>query len=306
MMNNSVNFGQLVAKAMESAELEGMRNVVEKELLHYDILYCLDRDGLLRDLTFQGGTSLRLCYGGNRFSEDLDFAGGLEFSADDLRNIKVCIEDYLGARYGLEVTVKEPAELKHEPGYEEIRVDKWQVSVTTSPEKRDMPKQRIKIEIANIPAYTRSPMTLARNYAVLPDGYGDTLVMCETLDEIMSDKLISLAATTKYIRYRDLWDLPWLLQQGASYNVDLIRRKIQDYRIPDYKELLARRLQSIDAIVGDGGFYNEMRRFLPQQVFDRTLGRAEFIVYLSDRLKSLLSSLQQDLQGRSTHDSFRM
>ena len=91
-------------------------------------------------------------------------------------------------------------------------------------------------------------MTLARNYAVLPDGYGDTLVMCETLGEIMSDKLISLAATTKYIRYRDLWDLPWLLQKGASYDVDLIRRKIQDYRIPDYKELLARRLQSIDTI----------------------------------------------------------
>lgn len=149
-------------------------------------------------------------------------------------------------------------------------------------------------------------MTLARNYAVLPDGYGDTLVMCETLGEIMSDKLISLAATTKYIRYRDLWDLPWLLQQGASYDVDLIRRKIEDYRIPDYKELLARRLQSIDTIVSEGRFYNEMRRFLPQQVFDRTLGRTEFIGYLSDRLKSLLNSLQQELQGNNANDSFRM
>ncbi|CDG92427.1 hypothetical protein XBP1_330002 [Xenorhabdus bovienii str. puntauvense] len=28
---------------------------------------------------FQGGTSLSLCYGGNRFSEDLDFAGGKDF-----------------------------------------------------------------------------------------------------------------------------------------------------------------------------------------------------------------------------------
>jgi len=271
-----------------------------------DILYCLDKDGLLKDLTFQGGTSLRLCYGGNRFSEDLDFAGGTDFSNADLRNIKVCIEDYLGARYGLEVTVKEPSELRHEPGYEEIRIDKWQVSVTTAPEKRDMPKQRIKIEIANIPAYTRRPMALTRNYEVLPDGYADTLVMCETLDEILSDKLISLAATTKYVRYRDLWDLPWLLQQNATYDIGLIRKKIQDYRIPDYDELLAKRLESVDRIIGDVRFYGEMQRFLPQQVFDRTLGRAEFMGYLSDRLKVLLSGLQRALQGNGAGDVFRM
>jgi len=30
------------------------------------------------------------------------------------------------------------------------------------------------------------------NFAVLPDGYGDTLVLTETLDEIMTDKLESI------------------------------------------------------------------------------------------------------------------
>lgn len=305
-MNQRVNFADLVGQAMESAELDGMRNVVEKELLHYDILYCLDREGLLQDLTFQGGTSLRLCYGGNRFSEDLDFAGGISFSGTDLKNLKSCIEDYLGTRYGLEVAVKEPAELRNEPGYEEIRIDKWQVSVTTAPERRDMPKQRIKIEIANIPAYTRKPLSLTRNYSVLPDGYSDTLVMCESLDEIMSDKLISLAATTRYIRYRDLWDLPWLLQQNAVYDIDLLRKKINDYKIPDYEALLSQRIQSVGTIVGDGRFYNEMKRFLPQQVFDRTLGRKEFITYASERLLSLLVSLQNELSGKVQDKPFTM
>lgn len=305
-MNQKVNFAVLVSQAMESAELEGLRSVVEKELLHYDILYCLDNAGLLQDLTFQGGTSLRLCYGGNRFSEGLDFAGGTEFSGSHLKNMKTCIEDYLGTRYGLEISVKEPNELRREPGYEEIRIDKWQVSITTSPERRDMPKQRIKIEIANIPAYTRVPMGLSRNYTVLPDGYADTLVMCETLDEVMSDKLISLVATTKYVRYRDIWDLPWLLQQNAAYDIELIRRKIQDYRIPNYSELLKIRLGSIDQIVSDGRFEAEMRRFLPQTVFDRTLGRAEFTGYLSNRLKTLLSSLQKELEGEGRGNPFLM
>jgi predicted nucleotidyltransferase component of viral defense system len=305
-VNQKVNFAVLVSKAMESAALEGMRNVVEKELLHYDILYCLDKADLLQNLTFKGGTSLRLCYGGNRFSEDLDFAGGTAFSGADLKNMKTCIEDYLGERYGLEVNVKEPNELRNEPGYEDIRIDKWQVSVTTSPERRDMPKQRIKIEIANIPAYTRTPLALTRNYSVLPDGYADTLVMCETLNEVMCDKLIALVATTKYVRYRDIWDLPWLLQQNASYDIELIRMKIQDYRIPDYEELLTHRLQDIDQIVGDGRFSAEMRLFLPHEVFDRTLGRREFTGYLSNRLKSLLSGLQQELKGNGRDDSFLM
>ncbi|MEQ9920898.1 nucleotidyl transferase AbiEii/AbiGii toxin family protein [Pectobacterium brasiliense] len=305
-MNQKVNFAELVSKAVESAELEGLRNVVEKELLHYDILYCLDNAGLLEQLTFQGGTSLRLCHGANRFSEDLDFAGGVAFSGADLKNMKACIEDYLGNRYGLEVNVKEPNELRNEPGYEEVRIDKWQVSVTTAPEKRDMPRQRIKIEIANIPAYTRTPMTLKRNYEVLPDGYSDTLVMCETLNEVMCDKLVSLVATTRYTRYRDVWDLPWLIQQNATYDIDLIRKKIQDYRIPNYDELLAQRIQSIDQVVGDGLFSAEMQRFLPQAVFDRTLGREAFSQYLSSELKALLSALQQALKGEGGKVPFVM
>src|SRR5690554_7620706 len=66
------------------------------------------------------------------------------------------------------------------------------------------------------------------NYQFLPSGYSDLLVMTETLDEIMADKVISLAATKKYVRNRDIWDLPWLLQQGATLNIDLVKRKVRD------------------------------------------------------------------------------
>jgi predicted nucleotidyltransferase component of viral defense system len=57
--------------------------VIEKELLHYDILDELDRFSLLARLSFQGGTCLRLCYGSERYSEDLDFAGGSDFNHRD-------------------------------------------------------------------------------------------------------------------------------------------------------------------------------------------------------------------------------
>lgn len=53
-----------------------MLSVIERELLHYEIPQALEAKGLLEMLVFQGGTCLRLCHGADRYSEDLDFAGG--------------------------------------------------------------------------------------------------------------------------------------------------------------------------------------------------------------------------------------
>ncbi|MDC9613262.1 nucleotidyl transferase AbiEii/AbiGii toxin family protein [Xenorhabdus khoisanae] len=272
-MPEQADFNIVVDEIVSQDGLSNIRPVVEKELLHYDILYCLAKDGLLKSLTFQGGTSLRLCYGSNRFSEDLDFAGGRGFCSTDLSRIKESVEKYLGGRYGLEVSVKEPSELRKEPKYADVKVDKWQISVTTAPERRDLPKQRIKIEIANIPAYTKNPRALTRNYAVLPDGYSDTIVSVEELTEIMADKLLSFPATTSHIRHRDMWDLVWLKQQNVEPDIDLIKRKLSDYHLTDFADQLQARLDSIGAIIESGTFQEEMKRFIPAPVYSRTIGQ---------------------------------
>jgi len=120
------NFKSLVELAMRADGYSHMRPVIEKELLHYDLLFALDKEGLLDRLTFQGGTSLRLCYGSARLSEDLDFVGGKDFVTSHLEDMKNCIENYVGKRYGLEVSVKEPSEMEKEKNYQDIKVDKWQ------------------------------------------------------------------------------------------------------------------------------------------------------------------------------------
>lgn len=107
MKMTEVDFEALVDMAMRDPHVAQMGPVIRKELLHYDILLCLNRSGMLDDLVFQGGTS------------------------------------------------KEPAVLRQEPDYAMLKVDKWQISMVTSPGRRDLPRQRIKIEVANIPAYTR-------------------------------------------------------------------------------------------------------------------------------------------------------
>lgn len=296
-MIDPTDFETLVARAMAEPGRQAMRPVIEKELLHFDILFALDREGLLDDLTFQGGTSLRLCYGASRFSEDLDFAGGRDFQSDKVAAIKACIETYVSRRYRLEVTVKPPRVLCHEPAYAEVKVDKWQVAVVTSPSRPDLPKQRIKLEIANIPAHTRQARSLQVHYPFLPDGYSDLLVLCESLDEILADKLVSLVNTQKYVRHRDIWDLQWLKQQGATPNIGLVKQKLRDYRVGDYVGKATAMIDRLPEIIGGDAFKREMTRFLPADTLERTLYKAKFTDFLCRELSETLGAVVSELEG---------
>src|SRR5476649_393496 len=134
-------FDQLVAEALKNQpDLATLRIVVEKELLHHDILRILSQTTLLTDLTFMGGTCLRACYGGIRLSEDLDFTGGKNFSRDSLSTMGRLLTNSLNEKYGLQVIVSEPVkDIKN--------VDTWKIKIETRPQQRHLPAQRINIDI---------------------------------------------------------------------------------------------------------------------------------------------------------------
>lgn len=301
------NFNDLVDLAMQEPGRTAMRPVVEKEILHYDIFHALDKAGLLNDLVFQGGTSLRLCRGSNRFSEDLDFAGGRDFTSQKMQAIKACIEKHLGTRYGLLVEVKEPKEMAALPDYENVRVDKWQVSVETSPERRDLPRQRIKLEIANIPAYTRELVPLRQNYDFLL-GYGQLLVNAETIDEILADKLVAFPASVKNIRYRDIWDIAWLVQQGAKLDPALVESKVVDYHIDGYSRLLDEAIARLPELIDGRPFVEQMTRFIDADTISRTLGNPAFSAYLNSTVGQIFDALAAHFRGEQdpAAGSFRM
>lgn len=268
----------LVAMALEDDHDESRSPVIQKELLHYDILFCLSQAGLLDGLVFQGGTSLRLCYGSGRYSEDLDFVGGRDFTSSTLTGLKDRIKAYLEKRYGLDVTVKEPAALRKEPAYAALNVDRWQVSIVTDPGRRDRPRQRTRIEIANVPAYVVEDRKLQANYRFLPDGYRDVRLAVESMDEIMADKLVALVTSQKYVRHRDIWDLAWLRERGATIRPDLVERKIEDYRESDYSAKLDLLIKRVPSMITDA-FREEMERFLRPDVYDRTLANPGYRHY---------------------------
>lgn len=300
------SFADMVNHAMRDPALSGLRPVVEKELLHYDILFALEREGLLDNLTFQGGTSLRLCHGSPRFSEDLDFVGGKAFAPAQLSEIRDCVEAHISQRYDLQIRVKNPKEMREDVTYFGVKTDRWQVSVITNPGRRDLPQQKIKLEVANVPAYTselRSPM---RNYKMLPDGYEDMMIGTETLDEIMADKIVSLAACTTYKRHRDIWDLQWLKSKGAVVMTDLISHKIEDYGIDDYRSLLEDRISTIVETVHSREFTDEMSRFIAPSARKRTFDRPGFIGFLAREVSETLVAAEKQLYRPDTEPEFDM
>ncbi|TKU59054.1 nucleotidyl transferase AbiEii/AbiGii toxin family protein, partial [Citrobacter sp. wls711] len=102
-----------------------------------------------------------------------------------------------------------------------------------------------------------------------------------------------------YVRHRDIWDLRWLKQQGARVRTDWVRNKVADYFIDDYPQKLATMLERLPDIIKGDAFRNEMARFIPQDVQERTLHKEKFFVFLTAEITGLLQQVQRDFQGNS-------
>ena len=262
------------------------RSFVQKEFLHYEILHGMHRTGALARMVFQGGTALRLCYGSPRFSEDLDFCGGANFNPQVLQGFGARIEQMIARKYKLNSRVKEP-KLRQGGGDKKVGVWRYWLIVEVRPDKRDLPHQRVKVEVANVEAHTSAPRTLARNYSVLADGYDSTFVRVETLEEIVADKLIALADAHKYIRYRDIWDLGWMQMQGAELNEELVRAKIVDYGVVDFRRSANRIVQRLPELINGGTFERVMGDMLPMGVFRQQFGNGDFREFLMDTIPGM-------------------
>jgi len=269
-------FDQLVAQAIDNQRaLAPLRPVVEKELLHHDILRELSAVGLLARLTFIGGTCLRACYGSRRLSEDLDFAGGTGFDRKHLAGVAELLTGRLHAKYGLRVEVSEPV---REAG----NVDTWKIRIQTRPQRPDLPGQRIHIDIAAVPSHDPRPMLLRNPYGV-EMGTSGLILRASSREEILADKLLAFALRPNRLKNRDLWDIVWLRQQGVKLPQHLLPVKIADHHqtLDTFRERLLERRWQLAADPGlRTAFLAEMQRFLPSDVMAETTLKTEFWNYL--------------------------
>ena len=269
-------FDQLVAQALKNqSTLAPLRPVVEKELLHHDILREMSGAGLLARLTFIGGTCLRACYGSPRLSEDLDFAGGTGFSRADLAGLGELLEERLNAKYGLRVEVSDPVRVTG-------NVDTWKVRIQTRPERPDLPTQRIHLDIAAVPSHDPRPMMLRNPYGV-EMGTSGLIMRAQSREEILVDKLLAFALRPNRLKNRDLWDIAWLRQQGVEMALNLLPAKVSDHhQAPEvFAEHLRNRRRHLRTDPGlHSAFQSEMERFLPPDTVSQTVANPEFWKYL--------------------------
>ncbi len=295
-------FDKLVSEALQSQnELAPLRSVVEKELLHHDIVREMNTAGLLTGLTFIGGTCLRACYGSNRLSEDLDFTGGADFQRESLVNLASHLVGKLQIKYGLTVEVSEPV---RETG----NVDTWKVKVVTRPAQRSLPAQRINIDICAVPSYQKKPVLLRNNYG-LDMGTNALILQAQSREEIFADKIVALALRPNRLKNRDLWDCGWLKQQNVELPLDLLPLKVADrnFTIEFFLQQLQSRQKQIlnnDQLQRD--FITEMRRFLPVKAVRETVENPAFWSYLKELVASECDGVIQFLKSGARSPAFKM
>jgi len=281
-------FDKLVSEALKNQPtLSILRNVVEKELLHHDILRILSHHDLLTNLTFMGGTCLRTCYGSIRLSEDLDFTGGHDFTRKSLSTLAEILIENINDKYGFLVKVSEPIKDKK-------NVDTWKIKVETRPQQKDLPAQRINIDICSVPSYEKRQMLLLNPYGV-DMGTNGLIIQAQSREEIYTDKLITFALRPNRLKYRDLWDILWLHQQGLKPTFELIPSKLNDRNITlaRFLNLFSERKNSLtqDSRISSE-FKQEMRRFLPLVHINQVIEKNNlwaFITHLIEDLSKQIS-----------------
>ena len=286
-------FDQLVENALNNTQdLAPLRIVVEKELLHHDILRILSEAGLLSQLTFIGGTCLRACYGSNRLSEDLDFTGGADFTRDQLSSMSSALVENLKAKYGLNINITDPVR-------EEGNVDTWKIKIQIRLGRKDLPAQRINIDVCAIPSYQPRPMALLNAYGV-EMGTSSLILKAQSREEIFADKLVAFALRPNRLKNRDLWDIAWLHQLQIKPALELINNKLNDHQAKSetyLKAFVERTVSLKNDPTTAKDFRSEMSRFLPSATVKETVNSDSFWEYLGNLILNYQHQLVQALEG---------
>jgi predicted nucleotidyltransferase component of viral defense system len=270
MNSKATSIKSAIADFMMKRGIPGeMEQNLIKEAIHLHLLSALSDAGLLRHVVFQGGTALRLCYGAERYSEDLDFVCGKAGSYVDNIEFDRLVRDALEtAKNSLhrdfdidpdQIALKQPS---HPLGIksDSVSVAAWQIAVPISRTPRS-PRSHIKIEFANVPSYDSGP-----NVARVTQGLvqiQDVILTVESANEILADKAVALTARD-VLKYRDVWDVWYLVNKlDAEADRDIVIQKFADYGTSDVDAKAKQRREALAKRSTAKLFLDEMRRFLP-------------------------------------------
>lgn len=210
-------------------------HIRKAEIAQLILLYHLYSQNGSHELIFQGGTALRWCYNGTRFSEDLDFVTSMPLTrlkpllAKAARNAEREMVPHFGPG---QLTVSEKS--AREGACKQVIT--WQPSTA---------REKIAIKLECEPLAANAGLTTARlvlselpavSYLILSGIFkiprASAVLVVESLPEILSDKIRALMERP-YLKGRDLFDI-WLLHEQHKTVIDplLVERKLHCYSWP--------------------------------------------------------------------------
>lgn len=133
--------------------------------------------------------------------------------------------------------------------------------------------------------------------------------MAQSLEEIYADKILAFALGRGRIKSRDLWDLLWLKQQAIKPAFELLANKLKDHQCSqlEFLNLAHERAQSlINDVQVKKDFRNEMPRFLPTEIVEKTINNEQFWAYLCVEIPSLITQEEQNLTNNMPSKPFLM
>lgn len=228
-----------------------------KEIMQEIVLCGLSRACFFKKAAFYGGTALRIFYGLDRFSEDLDFSLMKEDLQFDLKTYFPVLENEIRA-YGMNVTITEK-EKKNESDIRSAFLKgntKEHLLLFYADERlaKSVPNSeviKIKFEVdVNPPAYAE----FEHKYRLLPVPYEVRLYDGPSLFAGKIHAVICRAWKTR-VKGRDLYDYVFYLSRGISVNLRHLRERLlqsgyidEDCQctLEEVKRMLKDRFENID------------------------------------------------------------
>ena len=251
---NSVLMNMLEKYDIKSAEDE--TNAM-KEIIQEIVLCGLSRGGFFNEAAFYGGTALRIFYGLNRFSEDLDFALLTPNKNFDLSKHFACIEKEVQA-YGLNLSISTKEKTKDSnilsaflKGDTKEHILIFFPNESMINNNQLLKSIKIKFEVDVNPP---SGATYELKYKLLPSPH-----QVKLYDEssLFAGKIHAILCRNWNYRTkgRDLYDYIFYLSKDSSVNIELVKEKLIDsnvlkqsdeFNIDILKEILEQKFKEIN------------------------------------------------------------
>jgi len=286
-MNNVLN--EMLRK-YQTGGVSDKKNAI-KEIMQEIVLCGLSRAGFFQKTAFYGGTALRIFYGLDRFSEDLDFSLMKTDDSFELSDYFPTLRKEIAA-YGLNVEISEKQKTKESAirsaflkGNTKEHMLLFYASDPITSGIAGDEKIKIKFEVDTNPP---NGATFEHKFRLLPAPYEVTLYDMPSLFAGKAHAVICRSWKNR-IKGRDLYDYIFYLSRGVALNTEHLKARLvqsdawkqeDKFTIDDAKKLLCSRFDTINFEQAK----EDVRPFI-KDTGSLSLWSADFFKQITDNLK---------------------